>query len=123
MGWNLIYSSANYRSRALVNSFDKALKEGAMDDNRVVLVLRLGSPHLFERWSQESMRLLASHDRTLRTWALRQVPVTCIVHASDVQRLMLTLPFLLDNPAQDDLQALNNGKPQDLRVSDPHQRS
>ena len=42
-----------------------------------------------------------------------------IVDASDVQRLMLALPFLLDGLAQDELQAFNSGKPQDQRVTDP----
>ena len=42
-----------------------------------------------------------------------------IVDASDVQRLMLALPFLLDGLAQDELQAFNSGKSQDQRVTDP----
>ena len=42
-----------------------------------------------------------------------------IVDATDVQRLMLTLPFLLDGLAVDEIDAFNAGKPQDQHVKDP----
>lgn len=42
-----------------------------------------------------------------------------IVDATDVQRLMLTLPFLLDGLAEDEIYAFNAGKPQDHHVTDP----
>ena len=42
-----------------------------------------------------------------------------IVDATDVQRLMLTLPFLLDGLAEDEIYAFNAGKPQDQHVTDP----
>ena len=42
-----------------------------------------------------------------------------IVDASDVQRLMLALPFLLDGLARDELQAFNAGKVPGERVLDP----
>ena len=50
-----------------------------------------------------------------------RIGLVCIdkpIH-TDIQRLMLTLPFLLDGLAQDKLQAFNTGKPQDQRVTDP----
>ena len=42
-----------------------------------------------------------------------------IVDATDVQRLMLTLPFLLDGLAADEIYAFNAGKPRDQHVTDP----
>ena len=42
-----------------------------------------------------------------------------IVDATDVQRLMLTLPFLLDGLAVDEVEAFNAGKPQDQHVTNP----
>ena len=42
-----------------------------------------------------------------------------IVDASDVQRLMLALPYMLDGLVSEELDAFNQGKPQAQRVADP----
>ena len=42
-----------------------------------------------------------------------------IVDASDVQRLMLALPYMLDGLVSEELEAFNQGKPQAQRVADP----
>ena len=42
-----------------------------------------------------------------------------IVDATDVQRLMLTLPFILDGLAVEEVDAFNAGKSQDQHVTDP----
>jgi hypothetical protein len=42
-----------------------------------------------------------------------------IVDATDVQKLMLTLPFLLDGLAVQEVEAFNAGKPQHQHVTDP----
>ena len=44
---------------------------------------------------------------------------TPIVDASDVQRLMLALPYMLDGLVSEELEAFNQGKPQAQRVADP----
>ena len=63
--------------------------------------------------------IVDSLDTFLKSQASSKTRHQPIVDASDVQRLMLAIPFLLDGLASDDLQAFNAGKTPGNRLLDP----